>query len=121
MCSVEKRPGRTTQERWTKLIPCHFLKEQTLLCDTNLQHNRAPDRWPNLYATAKTLGFDTEYRRLLKEFHSRGKLLRAFYYGDHRESGIFLDPSFDDWLDYNGYTVVTKAIKEFIDARGRRR
>ncbi|OSJ19937.1 NYN domain-containing protein, partial [Bradyrhizobium canariense] len=26
-----------------------------------------------------------------------------------------------DWLDYNGYTVVTKATKEFIDASGRRK
>ncbi|TMJ47462.1 MAG: NYN domain-containing protein, partial [Alphaproteobacteria bacterium] len=34
----------------------------------------------NLYATAKALGFDIDYRRLLKEFQSRGALLRAFYY-----------------------------------------
>ena len=26
-----------------------------------------------------------------------------------------------DWLDYNGYTVVTKAVKEFTDASGRRK
>jgi uncharacterized LabA/DUF88 family protein len=26
-----------------------------------------------------------------------------------------------DWLDYNGYTVVTKSTKEFIDAYGRRK
>jgi uncharacterized LabA/DUF88 family protein len=34
----------------------------------------------NLYATTKSLGFDIDYRRLLKEFQSRGNLLRAFYY-----------------------------------------
>lgn len=34
----------------------------------------------NLYATAKTLGFDIDYKRLLKEFQDRGTLLRAFYY-----------------------------------------
>ena len=34
----------------------------------------------NLYATAKTLGFDIDYKRLLKEFQSHGTLLRAFYY-----------------------------------------
>jgi uncharacterized LabA/DUF88 family protein len=34
----------------------------------------------NLYATAKALGFDIDYRRLLKEFQSRGVLLRAYYY-----------------------------------------
>src|SRR5437764_1496823 len=76
----------------------------------------------NLYATAKALGFDIDYRRLLKEFQSRGTLLRAFYY-----TAIIEDQEFTsirpliDWLDYNGYTVVTKATKEFIDASGRRK
>jgi uncharacterized LabA/DUF88 family protein len=76
----------------------------------------------NLYATAKTLGFDVDYKRLLKEFQSRGTLLRAFYY-----TAIIEDQEFSsirplvDWLDYNGYTVVTKATKEFIDASGRRK
>src|SRR5438309_10758825 len=77
---------------------------------------------PNLYATAKTLGFDIDYKRMLKEFQSRGALLRAFYY-----TAVIEDQEFSsirpliDWLDYNGYTVVTKAIKEFIDASGRRK
>ena len=76
----------------------------------------------NLYATAKTLGFDIDYKRLLKEFQSRGTLMRAFYY-----TAIIEDQEFSsirpliDWLDYNGYTVVTKATKEFIDASGRRK
>jgi uncharacterized LabA/DUF88 family protein len=76
----------------------------------------------NLHATAKTLGFDVDYRRLLKEFQSRGMLLRAFYY-----TAIIEDQEYTsirpliDWLDYNGYTVVTKATKEFIDANGRRK
>src|SRR5205807_8621491 len=76
----------------------------------------------NLYATAKALGFDIDYRRLLKEFQSRGTLLRAFYY-----TAVIQDAEFTsirpliDWLDYNGYTVVTKATKEFIDASGRRK
>ncbi|MGB6434175.1 MAG: NYN domain-containing protein, partial [Bradyrhizobium sp.] len=77
----------------------------------------------NLYATAKTLGFDIDYRRLLKEFRGRdGVLLRAFYY-----TAVIEDQEYTsirpliDWLDYNGYTVVTKAAKEFIDASGRRK
>jgi uncharacterized LabA/DUF88 family protein len=76
----------------------------------------------NLHATAKTLGFDIDYKRLLKEFQSRGTLLRAFYY-----TAVIEDQEFSsirpliDWLDYNGYTVVTKPGKEFIDASGRRR
>jgi uncharacterized LabA/DUF88 family protein len=76
----------------------------------------------NLYATAKTLGFDIDYKRLLEEFRSRGTLLRAFYY-----TAIIEDQEYSalrpliDWLDYNGFTVVTKATKEFIDASGRRK
>jgi uncharacterized LabA/DUF88 family protein len=76
----------------------------------------------NLYATAKTLGFDIDYRRLLKEFQGGGTLLRAFYYTAVTE-GQENSPirPLVDWLDYNGYTVVTKATKEFIDASGRRK
>lgn len=76
----------------------------------------------NLYATAKTLGFDIDYKRLLKEFQSRGTLLRAFYY-----TAIIEDQEYSsirpliDWLDYNGFTVVTKATKEFVDQSGRRK
>jgi uncharacterized LabA/DUF88 family protein len=76
----------------------------------------------NLYATAKSLGFDIDYKRLLKEFQSRGTLLRAFYY-----TAIIEDQEYSsirpliDWLDYNCYTVVTKATKAFIDASGRRK
>jgi len=76
----------------------------------------------NLHATSKTLGFDIDYKRLLKEFQSRGTLLRAIYY-----TAVIEDQEYSsirpliDWLDYNGYTVVTKATKEFIDASGRRK
>src|SRR5437764_12067370 len=77
---------------------------------------------PNLYATARTLGFDIDYKRLLSEFQGRGALLRAFYY-----TAIIEDQEFSsirplvDWLDYNGYTVVTKVMKEYVDASGRRK
>jgi uncharacterized LabA/DUF88 family protein len=76
----------------------------------------------NLYSTTKTLGFDVDYKRLLKEFQSRGNLVRAFYY-----TAIIEDQEFSsirpllDWLDYNGYTVVTKPTKEFVDANGYRK
>jgi uncharacterized LabA/DUF88 family protein len=76
----------------------------------------------NLYATAKTLGFDIDYKRLLREFQSRGTLLRAFYYTAITEDQEFISiRPLVDWLDYNGYTVVTKATKEFTDANGRRK
>src|SRR5471032_2351855 len=76
----------------------------------------------NLYATAKSLGFDIDYKRLLREFQSRGYLMRAFYY-----TAVIEDQEYSsirpviDWLDYNGYSVVTKATKEFVDQTGRRK
>jgi uncharacterized LabA/DUF88 family protein len=76
----------------------------------------------NLYATAKSLGFDIDYRRLLTEFQSKGYLLRAYYYTALAEDQEYssIRPLID-WLDYNGYTVVTKPTKEFVDASGRRK
>ena len=76
----------------------------------------------NLYDTAKSLGFDIDYKKLLREFQSRGYLLRAFYY-----TAVIEDQEYSsirpliDWLDYNGYSVVTKATKEFVDQTGRRK
>jgi hypothetical protein len=76
----------------------------------------------NLYSSAKTLGFDIDYKRLLEEFQGRGSLVRAFYYIAVHESQEYssIRPLID-WLDYNGYTVVSKPAKEFVDAAGRRR
>ena len=54
----------------------------------------------NLYATAKSLGFDIDYKRLLREFQSRGYLMRAFYY-----TAVIEDQEYSsirpliDWLD----------------------
>jgi uncharacterized LabA/DUF88 family protein len=77
---------------------------------------------PNLHATAKVLGFDIDYRRLLGEFAKRSQLIRALYYTTIFENhGYSSIQPLIDWLDYNGYTVVTRAVKEFIDADGRRR
>jgi uncharacterized LabA/DUF88 family protein len=76
----------------------------------------------NLYATSKALGFDIDYRKMLKAFQKRGYLLRAYYY-----TALIEDQEFSsirplvDWLDYNGYKVVTKPAKEFTDAMGRRK
>lgn len=76
----------------------------------------------NLYATARSLGFDIDYKRLLKEFQGRGQLVRAYYYTalveDQEYSSI---RPLIDWLDYNGYAVVTKPTKEFVDSLGRRK
>ncbi|WP_159592726.1 NYN domain-containing protein [Chelativorans xinjiangense] len=76
----------------------------------------------NLYATSRALGFDIDYRKLLSSFQKRAYLLRAYYYTalveDQEYSSI---RPLIDWLDYNGYKVVTKPAKEFTDSTGRRK
>jgi uncharacterized LabA/DUF88 family protein len=76
----------------------------------------------NLYGAAKGLQFDIDYKRLLELFARKGILVRAFYYTAVAEEQEFspLRPLVD-WLDYNGFSVVTKPLKEFTDAQGRRR
>lgn len=76
----------------------------------------------NLYAAARALGFDIDYKKLLDLFANRGRLVRAYYY-----TALVEDQEYSpirplvDWLDYNGYTMVTKPTKEFTDASGRRK
>jgi uncharacterized LabA/DUF88 family protein len=76
----------------------------------------------NLYSAARALGFDIDYKRLLEVFTKRGRLVRAFYYTalmDEQEYSPIRP--LVDWLDYNGYTMVTKPTKEFTDSAGRRK
>ena len=78
----------------------------------------------NLYKAARNLGFDMDYKSLLAKSKAATKLVRASYYTSIQE-----DKSQDysplrplvDWLDYNGYTMVTKTTREFTDAQGRKR
>lgn len=76
----------------------------------------------NLYSAARALQFDMDYKRLLSEFRDRTRLIRAVYY-----TALLEDQDFSpirplvDWLDYNGFALVTKAAKEYQDNAGRRR
>jgi uncharacterized protein (TIGR00288 family) len=76
----------------------------------------------NLYAAAKSLGFDIDYKLLRQEFVRRGKMMRAFYYTALLENDDYspIRPLVD-WLNYNGFTMVTKPAKEYIDSQGRRK
>lgn len=76
----------------------------------------------NLYAAARGLQFDIDYKRLLELFARKGTLIRAFYYTAVAEDQEFspLRPLVD-WLAYNGFSVVTSPLKEGTDATGRRR
>ena len=76
----------------------------------------------NLYAAARSLGFDIDYKRLREEFAGKARLIRALYY-----TALIEDQEYSpirplvDWLDYNGYTLITKPTKEFTDSLGRRK
>jgi len=76
----------------------------------------------NLYATARGLDFDIDYKKLLALFREKSNLVRAYYYTvlieDQEYSPI---RPLVDWLDYNGYKLVTKPAKDFTDSTGRRR
>ncbi len=76
----------------------------------------------NLYGAARSLAFDIDYRRLLDLFAKKGRLIRAFYYTTLIEDQEYspIRPLID-WLDYNGYSMVTKPLKEYTDSQGRRR
>ena len=76
----------------------------------------------NVYAAARALNFDIDYKKLLAEFRSQTRIVRAFYY-----TALVEDQEYSpirplvDWLDYNGYTMITKPTKEFTDSMGRRK
>jgi uncharacterized LabA/DUF88 family protein len=76
----------------------------------------------NLHRTAKSLGFEIDYKRLLAEFQKQGRLLRAYFYTTISETGDSSGiRSLVSWLDYNGFTVKAKPAREFDDGEGRRK
>jgi uncharacterized LabA/DUF88 family protein len=76
----------------------------------------------NLYSSAKALGFDMDYKKLLDEFRKRGVLVRAYYY-----TALVDDQDYSpirplvDWLGYNGFSLVTKTARDYSDGQGRKR
>lgn len=76
----------------------------------------------NLFSAARTLGYDIDYKKLLERTSQQCRLIRAYYYTAILENDDYspLRPLVD-WLDYNGFRVVTKAAREFTDQNGRRR
>ena len=68
----------------------------------------------NLYAAARALGFDIDYKRLLEIFAEKGHLVRAFYY-----TALVEDQEYSpirplvDWLDYNGHMTESRYLDAF--------
>ncbi|GLQ22987.1 NYN domain-containing protein [Algimonas ampicilliniresistens] len=76
----------------------------------------------NFYSTAKSLDFDIDYKNLLTYFSAKGRMIKAYYFTALRENDDFspLRPLLD-WLDYNGFHIITKRAKTFTDRDGRTR
>ncbi len=78
----------------------------------------------NLYKAARALGFDMDYKNLLAKSRAASRLVRAYYFTSMQEDR---DQDYSplrplvDWLDYNGYSMVTKLAREFTDATGKKR
>jgi uncharacterized LabA/DUF88 family protein len=76
----------------------------------------------NLYAAARALNHDLDFRKLIEEFRRKGVLVRAYYYTAIVEGEDYSPVRpLVDWLDYNGFTVVTKPVRRFTDAAGHSR
>lgn len=80
----------------------------------------------NVYATSKALRVNVDYRKLLSFFGDG--LVSARYYTAILDKGIDPETGLDrdnllipllDWLSYNGYNLVSKPAKEWLDAAGR--
>ncbi|HCA92584.1 MAG TPA: NYN domain-containing protein [Alphaproteobacteria bacterium] len=77
----------------------------------------------NFYAAARSLGMDIDYAKMRAHFAKDARLIRAYYYTALPEDQEYspLRPLID-WLDYNGYAVVSKLTREFTDPEtGKRR
>ncbi|TDE34154.1 NYN domain-containing protein [Antarcticimicrobium sediminis] len=77
---------------------------------------------PNFYHTARALNFDVDYKRLLETFQAKGRLLRASYFTPlaDTEDHVAIRPLVD-WMQFNGWTVVTQPARIFEGDDGRRR
>jgi uncharacterized LabA/DUF88 family protein len=76
----------------------------------------------NLHHTVRNLGFEIDFNRLLQQFGTLGTIVRAYFYTRLRDNdGFHSVRPLIDWLDYNGFTVKTRPIKEHDDGEGRRK
>lgn len=69
---------------------------------------------PNLHLTARMLGWDIDYTRLIQYFAKSGRVLRPRYYTaineNYNETNTL--KSILDYLTYNGWEVISKPLKD---------
>lgn len=78
----------------------------------------------NFHASTKALSFDVDFEKLLRIMRESGHLVRAYYYTALPDNNTEYSPikRIADWLDYNGYTVVSKPWRDFTNSEtGQRR
>ncbi len=77
---------------------------------------------PDLHGICRSLEIEIDYKKLLQFFQQRTHLVRALYYTTVvvQDQHAAIRPLVD-WLEYNGFTLVTKPAKVTTDAEGRRR
>lgn len=77
----------------------------------------------NFHASTKALQFDVDFEKLLQALRQTGHLVRAYYYTALPDNNEYSPiKRIADWLDYNGYTVVSKPWRDFTNSEtGQRR
>ena len=71
----------------------------------------------NFHSTFKSLGFDVDFALMLDQLKQKGRLVRAYYYTALPHDGeVAPIRRLADWLDYNGYTVISKQTRDFYDS-----
>lgn len=77
---------------------------------------------PAVFSAARALEFEIDYKKLQAYFKKQGYLLRIHYYSAVPEDDEHLSiRPLLDFLDYNGFRVVTKPARVFTDQEGRRK
>lgn len=77
---------------------------------------------PNFYAAAKNAGVDTDFKKLRAHLGDNSQFVRAYYYTPVSDTEEFSPVKpLVDWLGYNGFQMVTKPLKEYTDAEGRKK
>jgi len=72
----------------------------------------------NFYPSTKRLNLICDYRLLYKLLRDHNDILRIYYYTAIKSEGHVKIKPLLDYLDFNGYTIVTKPSREFTDSAG---
>jgi uncharacterized LabA/DUF88 family protein len=73
----------------------------------------------NLYWSAKVLGFRVDFTKILKFYKDQGEVTHAFYFTALPPKDVQSElRRMIDFIDYNGWTVIQKETKQYLNADG---